>query len=191
MQTLKAICSDSTDERAYYIACMQYLTYSRIQETVALHYEDFDIEAGFVTLNKKIVYRRTKGAKPELHSGSKTNKGKRIVLSPQLVSLFREWTIKTGIRSGPLFTIDKEWPSYRYIQHAYDRAFRAAGIPFTGTHIIRHASLTEAQDTCGDLKITQALAGHRSILTTERYAKVRDSKMREVQMQVAEKVWGG
>lgn len=189
IRCLQDACSGG-DERSFYIAYMQYLTYSRIQEAAALHYEDFDLNSGYVRLNKKIVYRRTKGSRPELHTGSKSNEGKRIALSPQLLSIFQEWVIKSGIRSGPLFKKNGEFISYRQIQYAYDKAFKMANIPFTGTHILRHASLSEAQNTCGDLRVTQMLAGHKSSSTTERYTKVRDSKLHEVQMRVAEKVLG-
>lgn len=175
---------NSKEDFFYYLASMQYFCFSRIQEAVALHYEDFDFESGHVTLDKKIIFRRIKGCTRELSQGAKADKGKRISLSPQLCRLFREWTIKTGIRKGPLFKKNAEWPTYRAIQHAYDKAFKAAGIPFSGTHILRHASLSEAQETSGDLKITQTLAGHSNIATTERYAKARDSKIREVQDQM-------
>lgn len=139
-------------------------------------------------MNKKIIFRRIKGCTRELSQGAKADKGKRITLSPQLCALFREWTIKTGIRKGALFKANNEWPTYRSIQHAYDKAFKAAGIPFSGTHILRHASLSEAQETGGDLKITQTLAGHSNIATTERYAKARDCKIRDVHKQMGQNI---
>lgn len=54
--------------------------------------------------------------------------------------------------------------------------------------MLRHASLSEAQETSGDLKITQTLAGHSNIATTERYAKARDCKIREVQIRMGQNI---
>ncbi|WP_413289306.1 tyrosine-type recombinase/integrase [Bdellovibrio sp. HCB337] len=178
------------DKFYYYLAGMQYFTFSRLQDAVALHHEDFDFVANAVTLSKKIVFRRIKGCSRELVQGSKTNQGKRIGMSPPLVTLFKEWTMLTGIRKGPLFLLkDGTWPTYRSIQHAYDKAFKAAGIPFSGTHILRHASLSEAQETSGDIKVTQTLAGHKSIATTERYAKARAGRLQEIQTKVGQKIF--
>ncbi len=177
------------DDFYYYLAGMQYFSFSRIQDVVALHYEDFDFAAGSLKLDKKIIFRRVKDCTRELIQGSKSSTGKRITLSPQLIKLFREWTLKAGVRHGPLFRRDDGWPSYRSIQHAYDKAFKNADIPFSGTHILRHASLSEAQEASGDIKITQTLAGHKNISTTDRYAKARNSRIKEVQMQVGERIF--
>ncbi len=177
------------DDYFYYLAGMQYFSFSRIQDAAALHYEDFDFSSQVLKLDKKIVFRRVKDCPRQLVQGSKNSTGKRILLSPQLINLFREWTLKSGIRQGPLFMCNDEWPTYRSIQHAYDKAFKAAGIPFSGTHILRHASLSEAQETSGDIKVTQTLAGHKNISTTDRYAKARDHRIKEVQIQIGEKIF--
>lgn len=169
------------NELFYYLANFQYFTYSRIQGAVALHFEDFDFKLRVINLNKKIVFRRGEGLLPELHQGSKAGRGKVISMSPKLEGLFYEWTKKRGISAGPLFMIDGTWPTYRSIQYANDKAFKAAGIEFSATHILRYASLSEAQECGKDLKITQKLAGHKNISTTARYAKVRDRRLCEVQ----------
>lgn len=187
LESLKSICEGTKGEFVYHLAFFQYFTFSRVQEASALHYEDFNFQKGEVSINKKLLFGRSKKEKTVLASGAKANGGKIIPISEMLSKIFREWTLRSGIRQGPLFTVNDNWPSYRFIAHRYTRALKLAGLPYTATHILRHASLTEVQESSGDLNQTKFLAGHRSTKTTERYAKVRSSQVRETQAKLDSK----
>ncbi len=67
-------------------------------------------------------------------------------------------------------------------------ALKTAGLPFSATHILRHASLTEAYDTCKDLLLVQRLAGQRDLRSTTRYAKVHDYQVAETQKRMDQKL---
>jgi site-specific recombinase XerC len=96
--------------------------------------------------------------------------------------------LKTGVREGLLFSVNGKPVPYRAIQHYYDRAFRQAKLPHLGTHIVRHASLTEHYATCGDIRQTQLAAGHKDLATTQIYAKVRDEVEAETQGRMDQKL---
>ena len=106
--------------------------------------------------------------------------------------MFREWILRSKIRSGPLFQIKGELVGYRQIECRYSEALRKAGLSFTATatHIIRHAALTEAYDTCKDHLLVQKFAGQRDLRATTRYAKVRDSQATEMQQKMDQKLIG-
>ncbi|MBI2605731.1 MAG: hypothetical protein HYW49_06590 [Deltaproteobacteria bacterium] len=96
--------------------------------------------------------------------------------------------MKSGVRSGLLFHYKGEIVTYRQIIHRYDQALAKIGSPFTGTHLIRHASLSEHYDTCKDILATAKVAGHSDLRATERYAKARDERVIETQRQMDEKL---
>jgi site-specific recombinase XerD len=98
--------------------------------------------------------------------------------------IFKEMALKFGVRSGPLFLIKGEIPTYRAIEHRYSRALKKAGLPFTATHILRHASLTEFYSCNKDLLATQRIAGHKKLETTAKYAKVRDETLISTQKEM-------
>jgi site-specific recombinase XerD len=77
---------------------------------------------------------------------------------------------------------------YRQIEHKYTKALKAAQLPFSATHILRHASLTEFYDTCKDLKVTAKVAGHGDVKSTARYAKARDERVTQTQKQMDHKL---
>lgn len=184
---LKELCEGTTEEYVYHLAIIQYFTFSRIQEASALHFEDFDLQRKEVHLNKKLIFGRSRKEQTFLVTGAKANSGKILPISDMLTQAFREWTMKSSIRQGPLFAQNGVWPRYRLISHRYTKALKLAGLPYTATHILRHASLTEAQESSGDLNQTKLLAGHTSIKTTERYAKVRSNQLRETQSKLDSK----
>ena len=188
LSELAKITIGTENEPVYYLAKAQYAIFGRVQDAAALHFEDVDLSNRVVIVNKKIVWPRGLGSKPVLKQGSKTNSGKRIPLSDGDVKLFQEWFLRSGIRSGLLFK-HREGPyTYRMIESRYNRAFKACGLPFRGTHIIRHAAITELYDDSQDLRLAQEAAGHSDVGTTQRYAKVREKKFKEAKDRIGEKL---
>jgi integrase len=98
--------------------------------------------------------------------------------------------MKSGVRSGLLFRYDGQIVTYKQIAHRYDQALEAAKLPFRGTHLIRHASLSEHYNTCKDILATAKVAGHSDLRATERYAKARDERVAETQRQMDERLRG-
>ncbi|MGK5087924.1 site-specific integrase [Bdellovibrionota bacterium FG-2] len=174
-------------EVTYYVALTQYAIYSRVQEVAALHYEDFHFGRNEIVINKKAIWPRMKGMKPFIEAGAKTNGGKKIPMSALARRVVQEWALKSGTRTGLLFQMNGKMLTYRQIDERYTQALRAAGLPFTSTHVLRHASLTEFYDSCKDLLQTQKVAGHRDLRATTRYAKVRDERIVQTQLEVDKK----
>lgn len=190
LKCMREVSDEMGEPAYYYLACVQHLTFSRIQGAAALHIEDVDFKRGKIILNKKIVWPRGKGLKPVLEQGEKVGTGKEVELTPLLESLLKEWMLQSGIRDGLLFTDERRCMlEYRCIEYRYSKALKRAELPFTATHILRHASLSEFYEfTGGDLLATQRVAGHSDLRSTTRYAKVRDSKVAEKQRQFGQKI---
>lgn len=185
---LADLLAGTQHEVIYYIALAQYAIYGRIQDAAALHFEDFDFDRSKIYVRRKIQWARVKGEIDRITEGSKTNRGKELHMNDFAKKVFKEWVMKSGVRSGLLFHYKGEIVTYRQIAHRYDQALKAAGLPFTGTHLIRHASLSEHYDTCKDILSTAKVAGHSDLRATERYAKARDESVTETQRQMGEKL---
>lgn len=190
LMALKEISQKNENLVFYYLALMQYLIYGRVQDAAALHFEDFNLERGEITVNKKVVWPRAKGYEPFIETGSKANGGKTIPLNDFSKSIFQEWKMLSGNRDGLLFKLDGKIITYRQIEYIYSKALKAAKLPYTATHILRHAALTEFYDTCKDLLQTAKVAGHGSLKSTEKYAKTRDERIKNTQLLMDQKLSG-
>jgi integrase len=147
--------------------------------------QGLDFDGNKIDVNKKVQWIRQKGYGTRIVPGSKTNGGKILSPIPELAKrVFKEWVFRSKIRSGLLFQIDGEPIGYRTIEYRYTQALSKAGLPFSATHIIRHASLAEAYETCQDILMVQRLAGQKDLQSTTRYAKVRDAQAMETQRKM-------
>lgn len=191
---LRQICDEAGCLAIYFIALMQYAIYSRVQEVAALHFEDFDFARGKINVNKKVQWLRARGYEDQIVAGSKKNGGKEIPISELAERTFKEWISRSGVRNGLLFRQEDDDPSipltYRQIESRYTQALKMAGLPFTATHILRHASLTEYYDTCKDLLATAVVGGHDDVRSTMKYAKSRDERVSQIQKQMDAKLGG-
>jgi site-specific recombinase XerD len=187
--SLKEICWGTKWEAVYYLALMQYGIYGRVQDAAALSYESFDFVENSLYVNKRVQWLRARGYQDRIAPGSKANGGKILSPIPDLAArVFQEWVLKSNIQAGTLFQIDGRLISYRQIENKYSQALKMAKLPFSATHIIRHASLTEAYESCKDLLLVQKFAGQRDLRSTTRYAKVRDDSVTETQKKMDEKL---
>lgn len=189
IHSLREICWETKWEAIYYLALMQYGIYGRVQDTAALSYESFDFAGNQINVNQKVQWLRSAGHEDRVTSGSKANGGKILSPIPELaIQVFREWVLRSGTRKGLLFQMNGELITYRQIESRYSLALKRAGLPFSATHILRHAALTEAYDSCKDLLTVQRLAGQRDLRSTTRYAKVRDHQIAETQKRMDQKL---
>ena len=137
-------------------------------------------------MKRKVQWLRKSGYEDRVVAGSKTDGGKIFRPIPKLaVQVFQEWKLRSQRpKSGLMFQIDGQVIPYRSIQHKYNWALRAAGLPFTATHLLRHASLAEAYNVSRDILAVQNLANHKDLSATQKYAKVRDERVGETQRQM-------
>lgn len=170
-------------EALEYVALFQYMLGQRIQETAALHFEDFNTELGVVTMDKKVVWTRRAGFADQLEKGHKADSGKTLPLDEDVLKLLSQYKLRTGRRSGLMFQVDGKMVNYRNIQHFYNRALKKAGFNFGGTHFIRITSITNLYNRTKDIKTASLLAGHKSLTTTEGYIKTRNSVVQEALAQ--------
>jgi integrase len=187
LKSLEELCKGKHSIIAY-LPRFQYMIFGRAQEAAALHVEDFNLSKREVVVDKKIIWTRAKGEDPILASGLKAGDGKIIPLTDEDIKLFQEYLLVSGVRSGPLFPWKGGFLPYRVFEARYTRALKAAGLEFSATHIIRHASLKELQDAGKDLLVTKEAAAHSDSRTTERYATSRIERIREAKEEMQKRM---
>ena len=98
-----------------------------------------------------------------------------------LAGLWREGS------TGLVFTTDAEPIPYKTIQCHYDASFKKAGLPYRGTHVMRHGGCRRVFNEVGEIPIAQQLLGNVDMKTTLIYAKRHASALTKVAHQYWEK----
>lgn len=167
------------------MATVQFYQALRISEVAALRQEDLRLNfrsprESSLQVCQHVVYPRVGKEKPLVEDGFKNARGGQDSVKEQplwsetfaaLKSIFR-----VGAR-GLLFGLTPTEPyPYRTIQAAYDAAFEDAGLPYKGTHVLRHGGTRRVYNaTGGDLAVAQQLLGNADLESTLVYAK-RDKR---------------
>lgn len=174
------------------LATVQYYQALRISEAAALHWEDVDIDPSQpansrLRIQRIVVWPRKKELDSFLQEGfknSKANDG--LKEQPVFPETFETLSKIHGPGArGLIFTVEGKHLEYRSIQSAYDRAFKKAGLPFSGTHVMRHGGCRRVYNQEGDLAVAQQLLGNSDLKSTLVYAKRNASALTEV----AKKHW--
>lgn len=163
------------------MASVQYYQALRISEAAGLFFEDVKLsfrspEESSIRVCRHIVYPRLGHMRPEITEGFKNAGGgdksvKELYLFPEAHAALKA-VFKVGAK-GLIFSPCLAEPfTYRQIQKAYDTAFINAGLPYRGTHVLRHGGCRRVYNAAGgDLALAQQLLGNTDLESTLVYAQ--------------------
>jgi integrase len=162
------------------LAAIQFYGPLRVSEAAATKWENvfFDrrnSSSSYLIIKEHIYWPRIKGSSPKILSGFKNSKflPGEIKKNPLYRETFEVLSRlhKPGAK-GLIFTaLDGTILEYRSIQHAYDKAFKGASLPFSGTHIMRHGGASMVYNKTGDISLVMQQLGVTNQNTALIYAK--------------------
>lgn len=166
------------------LALIQFYLAGRIQETAAINLRTVDFNEGTITISKKVVWKK---GKPKLFPGTKTEDGFAVIkMNKEMTD--RLLALKKDIPEGSILFFHYKGKLLRYdmILEQYNDALKAANLPFSGTHTIRHTMGTLSRKL-GGLDACQAMLRHKSARMSEHYAKLDvNEKVTNVVIQAEE-----
>ena len=145
------------DQEGANIIRLLLLTGARSAEVLKAEWSQFDLDAGVWT-------------KP--HTLTKTAEEHRVPLSDEAAGLLRSLPRKGRY----VFGVFQPRKGFR---HVWDRVRVAAGVPDVRPHDLRHSYASLLVNAGHSLPVIGALLGHKTPATTQRYAHVNDTAMRE------------
>jgi integrase/recombinase XerD len=165
------LLTSATNIKHKAVLSLAYATGLRASEVVSLKLTDIDRE--------RMVIRVEQG---------KGKKDRYVMLSPYLLELLREWW-RAARKKGWMHP-GQPWlfPSYRG-RHTSGRqlhrivrlaAGRAGIIKRVGVHTLRHSFATHLLEQKTDIRVIQALLGHKKLDTTALYTRVAITAIGEV-----------
>jgi integrase/recombinase XerD len=167
----------SLDEMAVFLGALQHPLYRaiamvlygaglRIDEALSLEVKDIDGERGVIRV------RHGKG-----------DRAREARLSPSLLEYLRGFWVMAHPPRPYLFVsrLTGRPPMQDSVRRAFALAAEQAGITKRVTpHVLRHSYATTLLEQGTDIRVIQALLGHRSLQTTMRYTRVTTALVQKV-----------
>lgn len=158
------------------LALFMTLTGARISEACGLSWDHIDFKRKQAIVIKKMVWDHST-KKPYLEETTKTDSSVRLLLLPEelmtVLTVMKRENSKYKNKQDLLFVgSNGEALKYNAIQAVFNAGFKALGLPWRSTHILRHSYATGALMATQNISAVQASLGHSSSRMTERYAKV-------------------
>lgn len=166
------------------LALIQFYLAGRIQEAAAINLGTVDFTEGTITISHKVIWKK---GKPKLVPGTKTDEGFAVIkmnkeMADKLLALKKDIPKECIL----FFHYKGKLLRYDMILEQYNEALKAANLPFSGTHTVRHTMGTLSRKL-GGLDACQAVLRHKSARMSEHYAKLDvNEKVTNVVIQAEE-----
>lgn len=87
-----------------------------------------------------------------------------------------------------VFHVDGSPLNYGTIQVNYRAGQRKSGVPYTGTHILRHGMAKLARQVGGGLDAVLAMTGHKDLKLADHYSKSTEDDQKEFSQKIMEHI---
>jgi integrase len=170
----KTLSKDQLSDLLLYASCTRHPERNRL---IALLSAKAGLRAGEIAeLTWDMVLEPGGGIGPAIElrdQAAKKQSGRRVPIHPELRQALATWRDMTG-STGPVIRSERgKAMSPISIVIWFSRAYRAIGLEGCSSHSGRRTFITRAarlvHKAGGSLRDVQLLAGHRSIVTTQRY----------------------
>ena len=148
------------------LAKVMYILALRVGEAAALSDDTVDFKLKEIHLDYVIVWIK---GRPELKRGDKTGTDATMPMSDVIERELLKMKESRPKGCKLFFHLKGKPLRHAQILKVFNKALSDAGLPYTGTHILRHSMATEARRAFG-LDASQAILRHSSARMSEHYA---------------------
>lgn len=161
------------------LAKMQFFCAGRIGEIAGLQWTNIDLRNRRMLIKDTCVWDTTNKMFIELKPFPKNREARAVYITDEILEILNR---REAFRlSGNNFVFHVEGAALNYctIQINYREAQRKSGIPYTGTHILRHGMAKLARKVGGGLDAVLAMTGHKDLKLADHYSKSNEDDQKD------------
>lgn len=170
------------------LALLQYLTASRIGEVAGLQWSRIDFKNRRLTIMETCSWDSTNKMFVKLNPHPKNKEPRPVYMTDQIFAILKRMEALRVLDCNFVFQVDGKPLNYCTIQLNYREAQRKSGVPYSGTHILRHGMATLARKIGGGLDAVVAVTGHKDLKLADHYSKLDSEFQQEVMEKIAREV---
>ncbi len=170
------------------LAKLQFFAAARISEIAGLQWECVDFENRRMLIKFTSIFGGSSKMFQELKPFPKNREPRVVYITDEILEILKRMEAFKRDNCGFVFHVEGKPLNYGTIQVNYRGAQRKSGIPYTGTHILRHGMAKLARKVGGGLDAVVAMTGHKDIKLADHYSKCDETDQKEISQKVMEHI---
>lgn len=153
------------------LAMMQFYCAGRIGEICGLQWSNIDLKNRRMLIKHTSVFHPINKTFLELKPFPKNKEARPVFITDEILELLKKREAFRVLGNDFVFHVEGRPINYCTVQMNYRDAQRKSGVPYTGTHILRHGMAKLARQVGGGLDAVLAMTGHKDLKLADHYSK--------------------
>lgn len=166
------------------LAKMQFFTAGRVGEVAGLQWSNIDLKNRRLLIKKTCVWDMSSKTFLELKPFPKNKETRAVFITDEILQILKRRQAFKIPGNDFVFHVEGEPLNYCTIQINYRAAQRKSGVPYTGTHILRHGMAKLARQVGGGLDAVLAMTGHKDLKLADHYSKCTEDDQKHTSEKI-------
>lgn len=171
------------------LAMLQFYCDGRISEIAGIQISNLYLDQDYLLIKNAIIWCNSSKTFEYLKPFPKNREPRRVYVHSTINEIIQRWLALKHSGCDYLFHVEGRPLNYCTIQSNYRIAQVKTGIPYTGTHCLRHGMATLARKVSGmGLDSVVALTGHKDLKLADHYSKIDGEIQKDTSLRILEHI---
>lgn len=170
------------------LAMMQFYCAGRIGEICGLQWSNVDMKNRRMLIKQTCIFHPSHKTFLELKPFPKNKEPRPVFITEEIMEVLKRREVFKVKGNDFVFHVEGNPINYCNVQLNYREAQRKSGIPYTGTHILRHGMAKLARQVGGGLDAVIAMTGHKDIKLADHYSKCDEDDQKHFSEKIMEHI---
>ncbi|MCK6594963.1 MAG: tyrosine-type recombinase/integrase [Bacteriovoracaceae bacterium] len=170
------------------LAMMQFYCAGRVGEVAGMQWSNIDLKNRRLLIKQTCVWDAGSKMFLELKGFPKNREPRPVYITDEIMEVLNRRLAFRLPNNDYVFHVDGSPLNYGTIQVNYRAGQRKSGVPYTGTHILRHGMAKLARQVGGGLDAVLAMTGHKDLKLADHYSKSTEDDQKEFSQKIMEHI---
>lgn len=153
------------------LAMMQFYCAGRIGEICGIQWSNVDMRNRRMLIKHSCIFHSVNKTFLELKPFPKNKEPRPVFITDEIMEILKKREAFRLPGNDFVFHVEGNPINYCTVQLNYREAQRKSGVPYSGTHILRHGMAKLARQIGGGLDAVIAMTGHKDLKLADHYSK--------------------
>lgn len=170
------------------LAMMQFYCAGRIGEICGMQWSNIDIKNRRMLIKHSCVFHPVNKTFLELKPFPKNKESRPVFITDEIMEVLKRREPFRIKGNDFVFHVEGKPINYCTVQMNYRDAQRKSGVPYSGTHILRHGMAKLARQIGGGLDAVLAMTGHKDLKLADHYSKCDEDDQKHFSEKIMEHI---